>query len=610
MSGADSLDLHTVFEGSSPMAEDIVNKWTEWDSARSIAKLRWSETQQYVYATSTRETPGGNIGGLDTEGGAGNGWNHSTHIPKLTQIKDNITAAYISAILPSDDFFDFIGEDLEASEKKRREIVTSYLMSKHRNNDLPEFVEKWIDDYVMYGICFGRVSYRRKTTGEDNIAKVYVGPEVGRISPNDIVFNPLASSFEKSPKIVRSLKTMGELARDLEESPELGYSKAVFDKAVEIRSSLQQGSAEDFNKHVQLTFDGYGTASQYFGSGYVEILEFYGDMYDITNNKFLKNHVITVIDRSFVIRSEPLETWSGGVPIYSVGWRERQDNLWAMGPLDNLVGMQYLINHLENAKADAFDQMIEPTRVLVGEVENHGAESGQPGGEFRIPGGEGSVSNLAPDTTILSAPIEIERKFAQMEEFVGSPKQEMGIKPAGEQTATQVNQLSRAASRIFQNKIVKFERFLGKILNAELEAARDNLDGEDLVSVVGEDGVVIFESITREDLKSNGKIVPRGASRFERQAQLLNNFQILQQSFVQDPGVLVHFPSKKLAFLMEELMGYKRNELVEINGRVAEQADLARLQQAATIQVESENSIDLSEDIPPEGDVSDEEPVT
>src|SRR3546814_6463709 len=40
-----------------------------------------------------------------------------------------------------------------------------------------------------------------------------------------------------------------------------------------------------------------------------------------------------------------------------------------MGPLDDLVGMQYRIDHLENAKADAFDLMIQPPLKIVGDVE-------------------------------------------------------------------------------------------------------------------------------------------------------------------------------------------------------------------------------------------------
>ena len=89
MSGGDSLDFDKVFSDSDPLGDEIANTWMEWNSARVSAKERWKETQQYVYATSTRETNNANVGGFDEED---EGWGHSTHVPKITQIFDNLTA--------------------------------------------------------------------------------------------------------------------------------------------------------------------------------------------------------------------------------------------------------------------------------------------------------------------------------------------------------------------------------------------------------------------------------------------------------------------------------------------------------------------------------------
>jgi hypothetical protein len=41
-----------------------------------------------------------------------------------------------------------------------------------------------------------------------------------------------------------------------------------------------------------------------------------------------------------------------------------------MGPLDNLVGMQYRIDHLENLKADVFDLIAFPPLKIKGYVED------------------------------------------------------------------------------------------------------------------------------------------------------------------------------------------------------------------------------------------------
>lgn len=592
MSGGDSLDLDTIFVNSNPMAEDIANTYEEWNGARQEVKERWKETSQFLYATSTRETTNANVGGLTEDN---EGWSHSTHVPKLSQIADNLSANYMSAIYPHDSFFRYIGEDSEGAKKETRDKVESYLKAKHRNNGFRNVLQRLVDDYIQYGNAFAQVFYEEESVENEEGKKGqgYVGPRVMRISPYDIVFNPLARDFEHSPKILRSLKTLGELARDIEDRPELGYEREIFSLMQGARRALQGVNIADFDKHCQMTYDGFGTASQYMKSGMVEILEFFGDFYDINNDVFYKNHVITVVDRTWVIRSKPLDTWSGRPHIHHVGWRSRSDNLWGMGPLENLVGMQYLINHLENARADAFDQMINPTRVLVGDVEEHDVESGVPGGEYRIPSGEGSVNNLAPDTTVLSADLQIDRKFNQMEEFAGAPKSEAGVRTPGEKTATEVDLLSRSASRIFQAKITQLEELEEKILNSELELSRQYMNAVDTVAVIGEEGTRMFIEITRDDIKSNGSLVPIGARHFSRQLQLTQNFQLMQQVLLQDPMMLQHFSSVSMAKMLEELMNMDNLNAVYPYVRVGEQAQLAKLTNAAQTQVETDDLVDV-----------------
>jgi hypothetical protein len=74
--------------------------------------------------------------------------------------------------------------------------------------------------------------------------------------------------------------------------------------------------------------------------------------------------------------NEENPSWLGKCPIFHAGWRERPDNLYAMGPLDNLVGMQYRIDHLENLKADVFDQIAYPILKIRGDVEDFDFEPG------------------------------------------------------------------------------------------------------------------------------------------------------------------------------------------------------------------------------------------
>lgn len=586
MSGADTLDFELIPE--QPIATEIAGLWTTWNGAKAEWRARVEENKKYLFATSTTETTN-----------LANAHSHRTHIPKITQIADNLSANYMAALFPHDDWLRFEGADEDAERFDKKQAVLAYLGTKNKLNNFRNVVQQLVNDWIWCGNAFAGVTYKQEWHQDPETGEVrpgYIGPEVYRISPDDIVFNPLASNFEDSPKIIRSLKTLGELHRDVEENPELGYSQEILEVITKHREALKQFTDTSIDKHVQFQFDGFGSPSLYYKSGYVEILEFYGDIYDTSEGVWHKNSVITIVDRMYVIRNQPLNTWSGRPNIFHVGWRLRPENLWAMGPLDNLVGMQYLINHLENARADAFDQMLDPDRVIAGDVdiEPRGAAIDYYVNDPQI---GGNVAHLAPDTTVLNADFQIQYKEQQMEEYAGAPRQAMGIRTPGEKTAFEVAELQNAASRIFQAKITYFEeQFLERLINAEIEVARINLDGTDLVRVVDDDfGVAEFLRITKEDIASNGILIPIGARHFARQAQMAQNLQQFSAVLAQDPMMAQHFPSDKLAKAWEDVLGFNRLDLYQRFGRLEEQVELQRLQAAAEEQLSVEQQVNIDE---------------
>jgi len=299
--------------------------------------------------------------------------------------------------------------------------------------------------------------------------------------------------------------------------------------------------------------DGFSNIQHYYGSNYVEVLTFYGDIFDTNTNELKENRVITVVDRAYIIEDKAFPSWIGQDAIFHAGWRSRPDNLWAMGPLDNLVGMQYRIDHLENLKADVFDQIALPLLKIRGDVEDF---EYQPGGRIYM-GEEGDVAPMVPDATALNADFQIQALENKMEEFAGAPRQAMGIRTPGEKTAFEVQTLQNAASRIFQHKASKFEReFIEPVLNAMLESARRNMDYVDTIRVLDDEtGALLFQSITKEDITARGRITPVGARHFAERAQRLQNLNSLIQ-IKQDPTVGAHISGKKIA----ELLSYELGE--------------------------------------------------
>ena len=188
------------------------------------------------------------------------------------------------------------------------------------------------------------------------------------------MFNPTAPDFAHTPKIVRSLVSMGEakeiLLRMSLSDGDREIAKALYDRMLKYRNTAVELETSDTALQDIYKMEGFGNFRNYLESGYVEMLSFYGDLYDRQNDTFYKNYQICVMDRSQIAYKKPNPSYFGSAPIYHSGWRTRQDNLWAMGPLDNLVGMQYRLDHIENMKADLFDLTAFPPFKVKGIVED------------------------------------------------------------------------------------------------------------------------------------------------------------------------------------------------------------------------------------------------
>jgi hypothetical protein len=558
-----TLDIENLLSADS-VAEAIGRKFDEWNSSRKPWIAEKNELRNYVFATDTRTTSNKNLP-----------WANTTTTPKMTQIYDNLKANYSAALFPSANWMRWEANDLSSNTKTKRDAIQSYMQTKVIQSQFEITADRLIDDFVLYGNCFATVDYVEDTseldTGEQIVG--YIGPKLIRISPYDIVFNPTAADFKDSPKIIRSIVQLGDV-RKMIDGPEDADTGGILEKMLKNRQTVSASSSTD--KSEGYVADGFGSIEQYYGSDYVEILTFYGDMYDPVSGTLLENYKITVVDRAYVISQKPIVSWLGKAPIFHTGWRGRPDNLYAMGPLDNLVGMQYRIDHLENLRADVFDQIALPALKIRGDVDdfNYG-----PGAKIYL-GEEGDVSPLVPDATALNADFQIQALENKMEELAGAPRQAMGIRTPGEKTAFEVQSLNNAAGRIFQHKAEKFEReFIEPVLNAMLESARRNINITDVVKIVdSEDKIVSFNSITKDDLSGNGKVVPVGASHFAERATRLQHLQQIM-NFKQDPTIAPHLSGKVIAKILSEELG--ETELYGENIVVREQLDTQKAAQDA-----------------------------
>jgi len=572
-----AIDVKQMLNAES-LACSISDMYMEFEMKRNQWIEDKKELREYIFATDTSSTSNSTLP-----------WKNSVHVPKLCQIRDNLHANYMAAIFPNDRALIWEGDDDDSEDEQKRLAIQSYMENKLNQGKFRVEVSKLLYDWIDWGVCFAMPVFEAQYTDIDGERiPGFIGPKLERIGPLDIVFNPAAASFEKSPKIIRSIKTIASLLAEIQDDPSKTYLQEVVEKFQNGRQRFNGATVSDYVKSSWYQIDGFGSYVDYFQSDYVEVLDFYGDVYDRETGELYRNYMITVIDRAYVARKIPNPSWLGGDGIRMCGWRIRPDNLYAMGPLDNLVGMQYRIDHLENLKSDVFDLIAHPVFKIKGYVDDFTYE---PNARI-ICGDEGDVEFMHPDVTALQADTQIMLYEQKMEEMAGAPKHAMGFRTPGEKTAYEVQILENGANRIFLNKTSYFEEvFLEPLLNDMLEFARRNMTTSDVVRVLDNDiDVVNFLTITREDITASGRIRPVGARHFARNANIIQNLTQFYQTMGQDQSITAHISGKKVANLMEELLGLKRYDLVQDNIRVLEQAETQKLISSAEQLIMEQNA--------------------
>jgi hypothetical protein len=379
-----TLDFQHII-GPDNLAVEISNKYVEWSNYRNKKVTQWKELRNYLYATDTTTTSNALLP-----------WSNTTTTPKLTQIMDNLHANYFATLFPQQKWQRWEALDQDSGTELKKAFIQSYMDTKIRQSNFINTASTLLYDFIEYGNCFAFVDFQRDVLQrKDGTSAVnYIGPAITRISPYDIVFNPIAASFKETPKIIRSIKTLGEIAKMAKTNESIA---PILEKMLDVRQRVAGDTT--FEKAEGFIADGFSSIQHYYDSNYVEILTFYGDMYDVENKELMEDRVITVVDRAFILENKENPTDLGFAPLFHAGWRTRPDNLYAMGPLDNLVGMQYRIDHLENLKADVFDQIAYPILKIRGDVEDFDFE---PASRIYL-GEEGDVTYLMPDATALQA---------------------------------------------------------------------------------------------------------------------------------------------------------------------------------------------------------------
>jgi len=570
MSG-ETATSNGAFKTSEDKASFVTQLWTELDGYRDPAISKWREVEAYRYATDTNSLPN-----------AKSAFTHSTHTPVVGAIAQDLEAILLQVVMPHEDWFTFEPMDANAARVEQRKTIVSYLKNRHALNGYTDEIAKLRSDLITYGNCFSQVFHANETKGDK---QGYIGPKVRRISPYDIVFDPTAVDFESTPKVIREIITLGELKR---RGMKGILDETAVDKLLAERGNFSNSDAGE-DKNEQYTPHGFGTYQQYIVSGFIELLWFYGDVYDTENNELHEGKMVVVADNSEVLLEQNINTANGRPHIYQSVWQKLPDNLWGMGPLENIIGINYQINHRENAKSEGLDRTIYPDKVYTGDVEEmYDDETGQV--TYHAPEG-GGVAELSINTQFLAQDLHVDRLTHTARLSARLPSDLTGFRSQGEKTLGEVTALTEGGMRGFIDKAADFERSsMEKHLGAEIELAHDNFGSAFKVPNKSESGFIEMLNVSKEDLSINGVLIPRGSKRFARKNQMLASLTQLSATPLAQLA-LQHISGKAAANLMAELLEVQDTGLFEEFAQIMESGEA---QQIAN-QIEQSNALASSQ---------------
>ena len=560
------------------LASELARNWLMWDNFRVPWKKRMEEINRYVYATDTSGTSNASLP-----------WKNKTTIPKICQVSDNLLSNYTLTIAPKEKYVFWMADNQDDNSVRKRNCIQYFARYWMRQASFKQELVKALEDYVHKGNSIVTAEWTDdRALQKDKTQIGYCGPSLRRISPLDCVCNPTAENWLRSPKFIRTIMSMGELKEYMERLSTDDNHDAyenLYNYLKEIRTRARGLYGDWVERDAIYQMDGFGSFQQYLLSNTVEVVTFYGDAYNADTDTFERNRVITIVDRHRIMDNRANPSFFGYPPIFHAPWRKRVDNLWGMGPLENLIGLQYKIDHLENMKADMMDLSTYPVQKIKGFVEDF---TWQPA-EKIFCSAEGDVELLQPNINVQQLVAEIQMYMNLMEEMAGAPKEAMGFRSPGEKTKYEVMRMESAASRIFQNKINQFEEFiLEPALNAMLELARRNMTSTVTVPIEDEEfDTQTFMELSVEDITGSGRIVVRGARHFAEQADMIQNLQGLFNS----PGwqfVSPHFSSVKMAKMYEETFDFEDYGMVTPYVNISEQQQAQSLIQAGQEQLHQE----------------------
>lgn len=528
------------------LIDELVKAFDDMANSRQTWLEERDEVLKFLNATDARETVC-----------VTNDFDNSTTIPKLSHIYKNIKSNIIGHLFPSDNWLKWIAHTQASNTKETRETITNFVKGKAKASGLEDELERCAEDLLQCGICVGVTYYAREYVSAgmvtDSKISTYSGPKLRRVDPLKFYHDAAADSMDKATKAIQELYSYGDLRKMVDGNEDISITIEQFHEIMEPRK--QAASLTMYQRSMlqrQLERAGFAGALDLASNDKVEMITMFGSFYDASTDTLYDNHKFVIADRRVLISVEPATKWHSTHGLHVGVWDYREGTLAPVGPLNNIVGLQYKIDKLENLRADIFDHIAHPATKEKGDVSVVGRR-GAPGARYKIEE-DGDISYLHPDVAALNADTQINFTMSIMEDVSCSPREAAGLRTPGEKTKFEVQLLDTGQNRLFRNHVKKFERtFVSPICNDYLTLSRNNMAAEEMEVFDNEIKAPMFTSVTPDMLEADGMLYAVGASITIERANLLQAISTVFNSGVSSI-IAPHVSSLQLALALEDLI--------------------------------------------------------
>jgi len=378
----------------------------------------------------------------------------------------------------------------------------------------------------------------------------------------DDIFNFVIDPFSPDPKhalrIKRTFVAKSQLVA-LSQKNEYGYS--VYSNVERITTSeVRRHQTDDFEEDRYRAF-----GMEMPKSSEVELLEAWGTIeipggYGGEDTKTYVSHVCTIANRQTVIRFEPTFLWSGDAPVQLATYRDVPGQVYGIGQLEPLLGLQDLTNVRANQNVDVVAFCVNPEYKCYDDGVIDLSAVSAPNKRHLMGDPAGNMIPLEKNMTGLQLGFQDVEYLKR--EFHTIAKSQSPLAASSRESATR-SSLDAGAVNTDVAKIAAHieDTVLFRVIDLFVQLNAQYLPKGEVVKSL-QDGTANIKEISPETLRRHWLVKIRGSQYVADRAENMQNMMMIFQLLTGNPMLLPAVNSLEMAKKLYTMLGFTDADVV------------------------------------------------